>query len=262
MKYIVSQYSLFWGVLSFGVFLCQSSGCNNAGAGNWDVAKNDVRSLPADLVDDGKRLVTRTDNIVILLAGGGASGYVRCAHDDDIADHFEDHHTFPRDFTIGAGAIGNPISHFSVAGLSYLYSVEANNSQIHDVSLRMIEALSVTGILTMGLKLAANDHSPNGENYAWPSGHASSSMTVATVMNEFYGPWVGIPLYGLSGLVMYERMETGEHWASDIVFGAALGYVVGKTVADKYKPEIFGMRVMPWVDPVEGVTGVALVKTF
>jgi hypothetical protein len=81
-------------------------------------------------------------------------------------------------------------------------------------------------------------------------------------MNEYYGPWVGLPLYALSGFVMYERMETAEHWASDLIFGAAVGYTVGKTVAGKYKPEVFGMNVLPYVDPQTGGTGIMLTKQF
>ena len=61
---------------------------------------------------------------------------------------------------------------------------------------------------------------------------------------------------------MYERMETGEHWASDVVFGATLGYVVGKTVATRYKPQIFDMEVTPFFDPLSGASGLALTKRF
>ena len=116
--------------------------------------------------------------------------------------------------------------------------------------------------MTLGLKAVAQDRGPNGEGLAWPSGHTASTMTVATVMNEFYGPWVGVPLYALSGLVMYERIETREHWASDIVFGAAIGYTVGKVVAARHKPEIFGMQLLPYLNPETGSTGLVLAKRF
>ena len=126
----------------------------------------------------------------------------------------------------------------------------------------MIEAQTLSGIYTMTLKLMAQDDSPNDEWYAWPSGHTSISMTFAAVMDEYYGPLVGWPLYALSGFVMYERMETGEHWASDVVFGAAIGFTVGKTVAGKYKPQLFGMDVSPYMDPFSQSSGIALSKRF
>ncbi len=235
-------------------------GCQNADP--WPTIKKDAWAMPGNLLDESKEMVSQPENIAILLVGGGASGYVRCAHDDEIEDHFEGHHTFPRDFTIAQGAIGSPVSHFGLATAGYAWSLAANDEHNRTVWLSTLEALSLNGLLTTGLKVIAQDHSPNGESLAWPSGHTSSSITLATVMNEYYGPWVGVPLYALSGFVMYERMETGEHWASDIVFGAALGYVVGKTVADHYKPQLFGMEVAPYMSADTGATGLALYKRF
>lgn len=143
-----------------------------------------------------------------------------------------------------------------------MYGLLADDEHTRKVSGSLMEALTLNGLLTFGLKVTAQDHGPNGEILAWPSGHTSSSVTLATVMNEYYGPWVGVPLYALSGFVMYERMETREHWASDLVFGAALGYVVGKTVAQRYKPQIFGMDVVPYVNPENGSAGLTLMKRF
>ncbi|MBN1436503.1 MAG: phosphatase PAP2 family protein [Sedimentisphaerales bacterium] len=224
--------------------------------------RDDALDLPGNLVEDSKLLVQDPLNIGILLVGGGASGYVRCAQDDGIANHFEGHHTFGRDFTIAAGTLGSPVTHFSVAGAAYLYSVFAQDDQTHEVAGSLLEALSLTGIYTVGLKLIAQDQCPNDEYYAWPSGHTSSSVAVATVMYEYYGPWVGLPLYAISGFTMYERMETGEHWASDIIFGAAIGYTVGRTVAGRYRPQILGMDVMPYINPETGSTGIVLARRF
>jgi hypothetical protein len=229
---------------------------------HWNNVKEDFRTLPGDLVQDSKDLVSDKLNVGILLVGGGASGYVRCAHDDRIAEHFEHHHIFDRDMAIGLSVSGNPVTHFAAAGTGYIYGLLAEDDKSRTVSRAMLEALSLTGIMTMGLKVAAQDDGPNGEALAWPSGHTSSSVTVATVLNEFYGPWVGMPMFGLSGLVMYERMEDGEHWASDIVFGAAIGYTVGKTVAGNRKAEIFGMRVLPYINPESGSSGIMLAKQF
>jgi len=237
-------------------------GLGGCGKVSFDTVKEDFRHMPSDLWQDSKDLVTDPVNGAILLAGGGASGYYSCKEDNRVAHHFEGHHTFSRDFTIGVGAGGNPGTHFALAGSAYLYGLLAEDDETRAVSRSTIEALALTGLLTTGLKLIANNHSPNGESLAWPSGHTSSTVTLATVMNEYYGPLAGVPLYGLSGLVMYERMETGEHWASDVIFGAAIGYTVGKTVASKRKPEIFGMEVMPYFNPESGSSGIVLAKKF
>jgi len=242
--------SLWWG------------GCAGPGDNFWPTLGEDAGRFPGQLWRDAQAVVGSRENIALLLIGGGASGYVRCAHDDDIADHFADQHTFPRDFEIAQGAIGNPISHFAVAAGGYLWSVSREDEEGRGVWRSMLEALSLNGMVSITLKTIAQDHSPNGEALTWPSGHTSSSVTFATVLNEYYGPWVGLPLYALSGLVMYERMENGEHWASDVVMGAALGYVIGRSVARVNRPEIFGMDLVPYTSNLTGASGLALAKRF
>jgi len=224
------------------------------------VITDDLKQLPGNLWQDSKDYITNKSNIAILVVSGAASGYMRAVHDDEIEDHFENHDTFGRDFTIALGAI--PITELGLTGAGYLTGVLSKNQEMYQVSRSMIEAQALNGIYTMALKLIAQDDSPNGEYYAWPSGHTSISMTFAAVMDEYYGPLVGWPLYALSGFVMYERMETGEHWASDVVFGAAIGFTVGKTVAGKYKPQLFGMDLSPYLDPFSQSTGIALSKRF
>ncbi len=224
------------------------------------VIKNDLKQLPGNLWQDSKDYITNKTNIAILLVGGAASGYVRAVHDDEIEDHFENHDAFPRDFTIAQGAI--PLTEIGLSGAGYLAGVLSKNQEMYQVSRSTIEALILNGIYTESLKLIAQDDSPNGEHLAWPSGHTSTSMAFAAVLDEYYGPLVGWPLYALSGFVMYERMESGEHWASDVVFGAAIGFTVGKTVAGKYKPQLFGMDISPYMDPFSQSAGLALSKRF
>ncbi len=239
-------------------------GCGTNGHRRWQTAKHDFKTLPGDMWNDSKKLVTQKQNIAILLLGGAASGYTLWQHDDQVENHFKRHHlnTFPRDFTIGEGVCGNPATHFILAGSAYLYTLMTDDNHNRKVFRSLIEALALNGLLDVGLKVAVDNKAPNGQRYGWPSGHMGSTVTVATVLNEYYGPWVGVPLYALSGFVAYQRLDTREHRASDIVFGAALGYVVGKTVADKYKPELFGMQVMPYVNPNSGNAGVVLAKQF
>ena len=249
-------------LLALAFLLACTTGCQPGGHQRfYNSAKQDLKELPANLWEDSKNYVSNTENLVILLGAGAASGATRCAYDDDVEHHFDTHgNSFPRDLTIAMGAI--PIAELSLSGIGYLAGTWNEDDELYQVSRAMLEAQALNGIYTVMLKAAVWDESPNGEAPAWPSGHTSIATTFATVLNEFYGPLVGIPLYGLAGFVGYERMQTGEHWASDIVFGAAIGYTVGKTVASKYKPEIFGMDVQPFLDPVNGSAGFALSKRF
>jgi membrane-associated phospholipid phosphatase len=59
-------------------------------------------------------------------------------------------------------------------------------------------------------------------------------------------------------------MDSGDHWTSDVVFGAALGWVVGHTFGAKQRQlEIAGFKVLPYTASNSGsVIGVNLVKRF
>ena len=84
---------------------------------------------------------------------------------------------------------------------------------------------------------------------------------MATVLNDAYGPAVGIPMFALTGLVGLERLDSGEHHFSDLLFGAALGWVVAETIMTEHRPQIFGGDIVPYVDPVHNNAGLAWVKT-
>jgi membrane-associated phospholipid phosphatase len=159
--------------------------------------------------------------------------------------------------------IGHPATHFAATGVLWLVSDLTKDVKEHEVAKALTQALAVNGVSTLLLKASTNTRSPNGDHFAWPSGHTSSAFTAAAVLNEYYGPWVGIPSFALAGLVGYQRIDSRAHDFSDVVFGAMLGYVIGTSVARDDKahfPELFGMQVIPYVEPESGTTGLALVK--
>lgn len=161
--------------------------------------------------------------------------------------------------------LGNPATHFAGTGIFWLTSALTKDAEQHEVSRALAQALAVTGITTAGLKFAAGTRKPDGDRHGWPSGHTSSTVAVAAVLNEYYGPWAGIPCFALAGLVGYERLDSREHDLSDVVFGAMLGYVVGTSIARDEKarfPELFGMTVVPFTDIETGASGLALMKSW
>ena len=227
-------------------------------------AKRDAASWPGRIIGDSKRTFLKRDNIAALLLAGGASVAMHQDADKEIADHFERHphlHNF-RDESLYVA--GHPGTHFAAAGIWYALSAENRDELNRQRAWTMMTALAVNSLTTTGLKAIRNNDTPNGKQWAWPSGHTSSSFTVASVLDEYYGPKVGIPAYVLASLVAYRMMDTGDHWASDVVFGATLGWVVGHTVAGRHrKLEVAGFEVSPYLGNAGAPTmGVSLVKKF
>ena len=257
------------GVVCIGLIL--AAGCANqteqlSNNGNFfESARSDFANWPVRIIEDSKETFLRRDNITALLLAGGASIAMHNSDaDDKLAGNFERHRVFQGFTDESLDVIGNPGTHFAVTSLWYALSAQSQDEFNKERAWTMMTALAVNGMATVGLKAIRDNDCPNGKNWAWPSGHTSSSFTVASVLDEFYGPKVGIPAYALASLVGYRMMDTGDHWASDVVFGAALGWVVGHTIAGKHKQlEIAGFKVLPYMGNADGpVMGVSLVKRF
>lgn len=205
------------------------------------------------------------ENAIVLTATLGASIAIReTGVDDTVADRVRGHRQLG-DMDEPIQILGHPGTHFAAAGVLWLGSTLTRSVREHEFAKALTEALAVNGVTTVLLKVATNTRAPNGERFAWPSGHTSSAFTFAAVVNEYYGPLAGIPSLALAGLVGYQRIDSRVHDFSDVVFGGMLGYIVGTSIARDQKaqfPEVFGMTVLPYADPETGASGLALLKRF
>lgn len=205
------------------------------------------------------------ENALLLTAAMGASVTIRETGVDGTVRSRVRGHRQLGDMDETIQILGNPGTHFAGTGVLWLTSALTKDVKQHELAKALTQALAINGVTTLTLKLAANTRAPDGDPYAWPSGHTSSAVTVAAVLNEYYGPWAGIPAFALAGLVGYQRIDSREHDLSDVVFGAMLGYVVGTSIARDEKaqfPELFGMTVVPFTDVETGASGLALMKSW
>lgn len=79
--------------------------------------------------------------------------------------------------------------------------------------------------LTHSLKHIINKQRPNGENFAFPSGHTSFAFTNASVLAHEYSSskafgYSGFLFAGVTGVF---RQINNKHWISDVLFGAGVG---------------------------------------
>ena len=70
---------------------------------------------------------------------------------------------------------------------------------------------------------------------AFPSGHTIMAWGTATVIAEMYKDKTLVPIlcYSLATLVGLSRVTEDQHWLSDVLIGAVLGYAIGKFVVKK-----------------------------
>jgi membrane-associated phospholipid phosphatase len=71
---------------------------------------------------------------------------------------------------------------------------------------------------------------------SFPSGHTTVAFAAATVFAREYSDrkWVPIVAYTAASLVGISRVTENKHWTSDVVIGAALGYLTGRLVVNNY----------------------------
>jgi len=102
-------------------------------------------------------------------------------------------------------------------------------------ALQFGESASVTLGVTYALKYAVNETRPDGGHQSFPSGHASISFSSAEFMRKRYGWGYGVPAYALASFVAYSRVEAREHYAHDVIAGAAIGIASSYIFTRPYK---------------------------
>ncbi len=107
----------------------------------------------------------------------------------------------------------------------------SKNTRFRAASYDLLEASVVNVVYFQSIKLVTQRTRPNGSNnQSFPSGHTSNAFALATVAERHYGWKLGVPAYLLAGAVGASRMKQDMHYFSDVVAGATLGYIVGRTV--------------------------------
>jgi hypothetical protein len=165
------------------------------------------------------------------------------------ADHYERHGSGLNTFWDSVGdAGGNPGTHFAIAGAAYLAALATDHVETYEKSKTMLHALALNGAVTLALKGLCNTESPNGDDFGWPSGHASSSFCFATVLAEEYGPMAGVPAFAFATFVAYERVDARNHDLADVASGALLGMAIGHAVSRNHANRIAGFELSPYID--------------
>jgi len=191
-----------------------------------------LRAIPHDF----KHLPSK-ENLIWTAIGGAAALAIHPA-DDDINRHFEGEGTADTFFAPGkyfgntAVLIGSSLTIYAVGRLG-------DHPKVSHVGMDLIRAIVLDQTLTFGLKYATQRERPDhSDNLSFPSGHASLTFAVATAL-ERHASWrMAVPAYLFASYTAMSRLHENRHYASDVVFGAVVGIIAGRTVtepgSDKY----------------------------
>ncbi len=200
-----------------------------AAAGEDAVVRDDgrrtVHHLPANLLR-GAIGVVSSDNIPAFLVVGMAAASASFL-DKDTREAATGQLGWSDTFETAGGGVYSTVF---VAGM-FTAGRFSRSGRFRAMTYDMLDAAVVNFAYTEVLKVAVGRERPNGQdNKSFPSGHSSNAFALASVAQQHYGWKVGIPAYLLAGVMGVSRIHEDKHWLSDVVAGAGLGYIVGRTV--------------------------------
>jgi len=206
-------------------------------AATGEQGEKPTRNFPSALVhnlwDDVKHLPRQ--NSVYWLAGGGAAALAIHPLDDNINRHFAGSGAADAFWKPGQ-VIGNTGVLLGAGAASYVIGRARKSDRVQHLGMDTIEAELLSAGIVYGLKEAVRRERPDAaeanpaSGFSFPSGHAASTFAAATVLQQHLGYKAGIPTYLVASYVAMSRLHENVHNASDVVFGATVGIIVGRSV--------------------------------
>lgn len=99
------------------------------------------------------------------------------------------------------------------------------------LGMDLVQAQILAELLVQPLKFAVGRERPDGSNHqSFASGHAAVTFATATVIERHLGWRKSILAYAIASYVATSRLHDNRHYLSDVVFGAAVGSIAGRTV--------------------------------
>ena len=166
--------------------------------------------------------------------------------------------------------------YFILPSVALTYAIGAINkdSRLRNMSLAALQSFVYAEVASAGLKVLTCRERPTASSQSWfgpfatfestafPSGHAMRSFALATTVAGFYPDrkWVGVLSYSLATMTSVGRVISKEHWTSDVIVGAALGYFIGRGVV-KFNEKIGNVSSVE-IQPVATNYGLGVVINF
>jgi hypothetical protein len=205
------------------------------------------------------------DNLKPFLVGAAATG-VATPFDDNVQRYFGETR---RAKWLGdaVDVEGQPTVVVPMAAILFVAGRLSSHQhqRFRDTTYDIAQATLVEAVYSTSLKYATQRLRPDGSDHlSFPSGHTANAFAWATVAARHFGPKLGVPAYAFAALVGVGRMEKNVHYLSDVVAGASLGYLVGRTVTRRDGEPLPGerrVRVEPSV-PRGGGLGVRVSVAF
>jgi membrane-associated phospholipid phosphatase len=143
----------------------------------------------------------------------------------------------------------------------------AGDRRLQDAAFTSLESIVLANLVTDLLKTVVgrarpwqdegpSSFKPFSGKTSFPSGHATTAFAALTPYALYYGNATAAVLYAVATGTAASRMATNVHWLSDVVGGAAIGFLTAQVLTRRHRG-MARIRIVP-VLTSEGAAGVEL----
>jgi membrane-associated phospholipid phosphatase len=188
-----------------------------------------IRALFGNLGEDIKHLPAM-QNVYIAAIGGGLALAAHPADQSFNANLLSHYDTVNTTFALGK-YLGNTPEQVAFSLGTYALGRLRDQPRVAHLGMDLLQAQILSEILIEPLKFAVHRQRPDGSNHrSFPSGHAAVTFATATVIERHLGWRKSVLGYAIASYVAMSRIHDNRHYVSDVIFGAAVGSIAGRTV--------------------------------
>jgi hypothetical protein len=188
-----------------------------------------IHALFGNLVEDVKHLPSK-QNLYLAAIGGGLAAAAHPA-DKSFNAHLRSHYDGVNKAFAAGKYIGNTPEQVALSLGTYAYGRLRHQPKVAHLGMDLLQAQIMTELLVQPLKFATRRERPDLSNrQSFPSGHAAVTFASATVIERHLGWRKSLLAYTIASYVALSRIHDNRHYLSDVIFGAAVGSIAGRTV--------------------------------
>jgi membrane-associated phospholipid phosphatase len=181
------------------------------------------------LLDDVKHLPSLPN--LYIAAGGGALALAVHPADSSVNGALQSHAQFANAFWKPGHIVGSGYVEAGAALVTYAYGELFHAPKAAHFGMDMLRAEIIAQGLTDVLKYTVRRERPDhSDSYSFPSGHAAGAFALATIIERHMRWQMAGVGYAFAAYVAASRLHDNVHYLSDVVFGAAIGTISGRTV--------------------------------
>ena len=188
-----------------------------------------IRALFGDLVEDVKHLPAM-QNVYLAGIGGGLAAAAHPA-DQTVNARLVSHYDAVNTAFAPGKYFGDTPEQVALSLGTYAFGRIFDQPKTSHLGMDLLQAQILTEMMVEPIKFATRRERPDGSNrQSFPSGHAAITFATATVIERHLGWRKSLLGYTIASYVAASRLHDNRHYLSDVIFGAAVGSIAGRTV--------------------------------